>query len=268
MRLNIYIDESGEAGIAKVREGSAPGASPYFVMGAVVCEPTTEVLAKNTLEKFKDEIGKMKWKHATDLNHSEKVFLGRELGRLPVRYFAVLSNKSTLREYKAQIGSASDKFYNKCLVYLLELICAYVRGRVETEDDLQVILEKRNHNYERLIRFVSKVRANPIYEQSRALSILNPYAIRAVAKGKNEMLEIADFVAHAVFQSANRSRSNFNIPEPRYLQEIGACFAGDTNGRALGVGIKCIHSLEQLNLDRDVEEIFRTLKVRPPASRN
>lgn len=267
MKFNIYVDESGEAGIKKVRSGNSPGASPYFVLGAVVCQPTAEIHAKNTLTAFKQQIGKSSWKHATDLGHSEKVFLARELGRLPVRYFAVLSNKNTLKDYKTQIDGDADKFYNKCLAYLLEIICAYLQPRVETEEDLQVILEKRNHDYDRLLRYVSSVRENPIYPQSRALHVLNPFSIRPCPKGEEDMLEIADFVSHAVFQCANRSRSNYEIPEPRYFREIGSRFAGNRHGLALGTGIKCIHSLDQLGLDKDIEDIFQELKVQMPSAR-
>ncbi|WP_322895072.1 MULTISPECIES: DUF3800 domain-containing protein, partial [unclassified Yoonia] len=133
MKFNIYIDESGEAGIGKVRDGSSVGASPYFVMAAVVCQPTAEVLAKNALSDAKDKIGKKSWKHATELGHTQKVFLARELNRLPVRFFAVISRKQTLGSYKSEIKGNAHKFYNKCAQYLLESICSYL-GRVDKRD--------------------------------------------------------------------------------------------------------------------------------------
>lgn len=74
MKFNVYIDESGEAGIAKIRGIDGKGSSPYFVMAAVVFQLTTEVLVKNVMLEFKERIEKKSWKHATQLNHSQKVF--------------------------------------------------------------------------------------------------------------------------------------------------------------------------------------------------
>jgi len=97
MKYTVFIDESGEAGIAKVRNDKNPGASPYFVLGAAVFQNASELHARKVLFEIKDKIGKTSWKHATDLNHADKVYLGRKLGKLPTRYFAVISNKDTLK---------------------------------------------------------------------------------------------------------------------------------------------------------------------------
>ena len=70
MPFSVYIDESGEAGIKKVREGAQPGASPYFVVGAAVFQSESEGLAREFIANFRREIGKDNWKHATDLKHT------------------------------------------------------------------------------------------------------------------------------------------------------------------------------------------------------
>ncbi len=152
MSFTIYIDESGDAGISKIASPQSGGSSPYFVLGAVVCQPTAEIHAKNAISLARETFGKKKWKHATQLGHFERVYLARELGRLPVRYFAVVSNKHTLGDYGSDIEWDPHKFYNKCIVYLLEIICSYLSNVVFSENDLRVVLERRNHNYDRLIR--------------------------------------------------------------------------------------------------------------------
>lgn len=268
LKLNVYIDESGEAGIAKIREGNSPGASPYFVMAAVVCEPTAEILAKNLVEEVKDRIGRRKWKHATDLKHAQKVFFARELNRLPVRYFAVVSKKSTLGEYSDDIEHNAHKFYNKCAQYLLESICSYIMPHVSSEDDISVYFEEMNHDYDAMIRLLLKVKKNPIRRQSRSLRILNPFCISAIKKGRNEMLEIADFVAHAVYQCANVSETNFGIPEPRYFTELSSRFAGGRQHSPIGTGLKFVHDLADVGLEPAIEEMFKSVVVSPPAARN
>ncbi|MFQ1700066.1 DUF3800 domain-containing protein [Loktanella agnita] len=264
MKFNIYIDESGEAGIAKVRSTSSGGASPYFVMAGVVCQPTAEVLAKNAFRDAKDRIGKKSWKHATELGHSQKVFLARELNRLPVRFFTVVSNKATLGDYKIDINGNAHKFYNKCAQYLLENICTYLAPHVESDDDLAVYFEKMNHDYDAMRRFLGKVKSKPIYPQSKSLSILNPFGISTLKKGESEMLEISDFVAHAVFQCSNSTEANFNIPEPRYFVELSSRFAGDENGCPIGSGIKFIHDIGMMRFEPAIEKMFSDARVQPP----
>lgn len=264
MTFNVYIDESGEAGINKVRDGLSSGASPYFVMAAVVCQPTAEVLAKNALSDAKDKIGKISWKHATNLGHTQKVFLAREINRLPVRFFAVVSNKKTLGGYKTEINGSASKFYNKCAQYLLESICSYLAPHLGSDQDLNVYFEKMNHDYDAMRRFLIKVRDKPLFPQSRSLRNLNPFGISTLKKGESEMLEIADFVAHAVYQCANLTESNFGIPEPRYFREISSRFAGDEFGCATGIGLKFIHDLGSTLFEPEIEAMFREVKVTPP----
>ena len=72
-------------------------------MAAVVCQPTAEVHAKYVFQEARVAIGKKQWKHATDLNHRQKVYISSELNRLPIRFFAVISRKKTLGDYGMQI---------------------------------------------------------------------------------------------------------------------------------------------------------------------
>lgn len=220
MSFTVYIDESGEAGISKVRDESNPGASPYFVLGAVVCQPTAEVHAANAMDQIRQAIKRKSWAHATDLNHHEKVFLAREISRLPVRYFATISFKKTLSGYKGQISGNAQKYYNKCVVYLLESIFSYLAAHLVAGADVRIIFERRNHDYDAMLRYLQKVKNNPIYPQSKVLKHLNPFSISSKLKGEDPMLDIADFVAHAVYQCTNRTPQNFGIPEPRYFRRL------------------------------------------------
>lgn len=262
--LNVYIDESGEAGIAKVRTDSNPGASPYFVLGSTVCRVSDEPKVIEIFQKFRETIGKKSWKHATELGHPEKVLLARTLGKVPARFFGVISNKSTLGGYAEKIQKDPQKFYNKCATYLLEIILAYSIRRGFSAGDVRVIFEERNHDYDRMIRFVSAIKDNPLYEPSKVLQDFNPFAMNRMAKGESEMLDVADFVTHALFQTAHKIPANYNIPEPRYVREMQGRFGCSQAGVVLGAGIKCIHSLEQLNLDSDVQHILKNLRAEKP----
>ena len=146
---------------------------------------------------------------------------------------------------------------------ILECICGYLSKYVNSADDIKVVLERRNHDYDAMLRYLQAVKANPIYGPSKSFTYLNPFGISTKAKGEDDMLEIADFVAQAIYQCTNRSVSNFGIPEPWYFLEIGSRFAGNKQNKPLGSGIKCIHSLEGLGLDHDIQKTFENLRVKP-----
>jgi len=264
MPFTVFIDESGDSGIAKVRDQNSGGSSPYFVLGAVVAQRASEISAARKLDVFRETITKTKWKHATDLDHSAKVLFARQLSEIHVRYFALISNKATLGIYKEQIASDPQKFYNKCLCYLLEKVCAYLSKFGAHEDDVKVVLEERNHDYDAMLRYLLKVRDNPIYPESLSLRLLNPFGISRRRKGEVAGLEIADFVAHAVYQCANKTASNYGIPEVRYFSELSKRFACNESGLILDTGLKCIHDLKSLELDEDVEALFRAIRAQPP----
>ena len=158
-----------------------------------------EIAARKLIARLSDEIGKKKWRHATDFDHSTKVYIAREFSKLNVRYFAVISNKATLGDYKKTIEDDPQKFYNKCAKYLLERICAYLAQFKVGDDELSVVFESRNHNYDAMIRYLGKVKANPIYPESKSLGIFNPFAITHRDKDEEPLLKIADLVAHAVY---------------------------------------------------------------------
>ncbi|ADE86764.1 DUF3800 domain-containing protein [Rhodobacter capsulatus] len=263
MPFSIYIDESGETGIAKVRSDVSPGASPYFVVGAAVFQPSSAIDARQKLSLFRDQIGKQKWKHATDLDHPEKVYLARTFSQVNARYFAVISRKQTLGDYKEKIEEDPQKFYNKCIQYLLEIVCCYLRRLGAKPDDISVILERRNHDYDAMYRFLQKVKDMPLFEASKSLEILNVFSIGTAAKGEDPLLEYADFVSHAVFQLTNLTPKNFGIPEVRYFDELSKRFAADVNGRILGVGLKCIHSLDDLKLQPEVVSLLKSARGQP-----
>lgn len=263
MSFRVFIDESGEAGISRVRDGASPGASPYMVLSAVVVQPAAEIEVRRAVEQFRSEIGRKNWKHATELNHSQKVFFCRLVSKLPVRLFGLISRKDTLAEYRDQIDSDPQLYYNKCAQYLLEKVFAYLLPQISQPEHVSIVFERRNHDYDRMIRFLGKVKENPFYSESKVLRLLNPFSIIAVPKGEEDILEVADLVAHGLFQCANKSSSNFSIPEYRYFEEFQSRFGADERGVILNTGLKCIHSLEKIGLDKNIEEKFRRARAVP-----
>ena len=81
-------------------------------------------------------------------------------------------------------------------------------------------------------------------------------SIYATPKEKAPMLQLGDLVAHALFRCADKSKSNYNIPEPRYLCELHRKFFSDPEtGKVEGYGIKAVHELRNVKLDKDVRAL-------------
>lgn len=262
MSCIVYIDESGDAGIRKVRSNGSKGASPFFVISAAVIPKSHLESSKNCLIEVEKCIGRQ-WKHATDLNHSQKVYFCRQAASLNLRMFSVISNKDTLGDYRQNIDEDPHKFYNKCTVYLLECVGQYLKGKGLFESEPDVVFENRNHNFDALRRYVSKIKDNPIHERAKLVQCFNPFGFVERAKNEEPLLKFADLVAHATYSCVNKSKANYSITETRYIREMQKRFGADSKGKVLGNGLKCIHSLEKLHLDADVEAELKMLKAEP-----
>lgn len=262
MTCSVYIDESGEAGISRIRTGSAPGASPYFVLAAAVMPNAVRINARSVLSRVEARITR-KWDHATDLTHSQTVFWARSASQVNLRFFAVISNKATLGTYSDRIARDPDKFYNKCAVYLLERVGKYLIEKGEDRETPEVYFEERNHDYDAMRRYIGKIKDNPMHSDAKYLRLFNPFAISSRTKKQEDLLKYADLASYAVYQCANKSNSNFEIPEPRYLEELSSRFGVDKSGKVIGAGIKCIHSLSSLSLDHDISRRLAQLRGLP-----
>ncbi len=262
MSCFVYIDESGDSGIAKIRDGRRGGASPYFVLAAAVMPRAVAIDAGKLLASVNSELGR-EWRHTTDLSHSQTVYWSRRSVEVNLRYFAVVSNKSTLGEYSHRINKDPQMFYNKCAVYLLERVGRYLLKRGYAAEPPTVVFETRNHDYDAMRRYIGKIKDNPMHSDAKYLRVFNPFAITTRTKEEEPLLRYADLASFAVYQCANKTPKNYNIPEPRYFSELSMRFGADENGNVLGHGVKAIHNLEQLKLDKNVELILRTAKARP-----
>lgn len=259
---SVFIDESGDQGINKVRTSTNGGQSPYLILGAALvnCEEY-EAVAKRV-----DEIGKLiqgnKSKpgiHLTDLKHEQRIFVCRELAKLPVSLFGVISRKKTLRDYSCAINQDPVKFYNKTVQYLFELIGKHFEKTGIGLNDHEIIFEKiANFPYRRMINFISRVRENPMHEQSKHLLHIAPTAIRSETKPEQPLLAIADCTAYSIHRAVQHHKLGEDIFEPRYLTELCPAFTCGDEGIIESHGIKFIHSIEDC-CPRQMVDYFRRL---------
>lgn len=261
-KYRLLIDESGEAGIAKVRTASSGGASPYMTLGGVIIRNSDAGKLEDTLQEISATLKKPL--HCVGLNHSQKVFYARTIAAQPVRLFGVASLKSTLKWYKANIDGDSKKYYNKCAQYLLERVGMFMEARNIDKNDLDIVFEEANCDYDGLGNLIRTCQRNPHHPNTQKLQNISARRISAKAKADEPLLQIADLAAHALYKCVDKQPANYHIPEPRYIKELESRFYGDPEtNKVVNAGIYCVHSLSALKLDEDVQATLSALKTKP-----
>ncbi len=144
----VYIDESGDDGIANFRQpGSGGGASHWLVIGACIVRANRDLELVAARDKIKEEC-KPKTKgrsiHFKDLNHSQRRRACQIISEQPLRFSAVLGLKNTP---KATAFTDKNQLYFYLTRYLLERVswlCRDLRKRVpEGNGKAQIIFSRR-----------------------------------------------------------------------------------------------------------------------------
>lgn len=254
----VFIDESGEPGIRTVREENQSGASPYMVMGACLARNEDLRELNEVINDITATIGKPI--HCNKLNHNQKMYVTKRIAKLDVKFFGIISLKSTLGTYRKSIGNSHFLYYNKCSQYLLEKIGLFMKQHEISADELEIVFEDANMDYAALQNFIVRCQESPHNKNVENLLHIDAYRMRAVSKNSEPLLCLADVVAHSLYKCVEKNDKNYNTPETTYLNEIvGNFFRCTETGRVLDFGIKPIHSLRQVRMDEPIISYFRKL---------
>lgn len=260
MKYRVVIDESGEAGIKKIRTDTSPGASPYLTLGAAFYRIEQEDKIIRTLEEAKTILGKDDL-HCSKLDHFSKIRYIRTIKNCKFLSFGTISDKNTLGDYRASIEEDSKKYYNKCSQYLLEQIGRMLKEYSTDPAEVEIIFEEGNFDYEKLRSLIAKCQQNPMHENTKLLNFIVVKNITQTPKAKLPTLTIADLIAHSLYKCVHKSLANHDITEFRYIDELRSKFYADTTTRLiLGHGIKCIHDIRKLRIDDEIAEKLSVLK--------
>ena len=253
----VYIDESGEAGIQKVRNGKKGGASPHMTLGATLIKNTQRGHLVNRLEEIQDKISK-KHLHCCELNHRKKTYYSRQIGQEDVVLFGVISLKSTLGDYRDDIGGNITMYYHKCAQYLLECVGHYAASNGINKSEIDICFEEGPVITRQLAALIRACQQKPVRPFSKYLQYIDASKIQTKSKADEPILQIADLVAHSLFACADKTNANYLIPEPRYLIELRRRFYRcPKTSKVEGFGVKPIHTLSKVGLDQDIVSIIQ-----------
>ena len=182
-----------------------------------------------------------------------------------MRLFGVISRKGTLGSYKAAIAADSSMYYNKCAQYLLERVGWFMESRKIPPENLDIIFEKANVDYEKMRNLLWTCQSSPKHPITNKLQYISISNISVRKKSEEALLQVADLVAHALYKCVDKQSNNFGILEPRYLRELAPCFFGHPDTQAVvGAGLYCVHSTRDLKLDSEVEEVLNSMVANKP----
>src|SRR6185312_8706827 len=119
----VYIDEAGDPGIRRVRPRDANGASPWFVLGGILTQITYESGPVQWVRDIAQSASiRQTALHFRDLEEWQKPIVCLGINQLPLRVFALTSNKLNMRGHRnvraeaRSLGIPIDQvFYNWCI---------------------------------------------------------------------------------------------------------------------------------------------------------
>lgn len=257
----LFVDESGEPGIVKVRSVESDGSSPYMTLGAVLIRSNDRDAIQATIDELKSDFKKSDL-HCSKLRHFQKLHMIKKLQYHKMKFFGTISKKETLGVYKDRISNDSDLYYNKCAQYLLERVGWFLENSGIDSKDVDIVFEKGNFDYEKMRNFIRKCQKNPMHHLTRKLSCIDANRIVAKSKDEDQLLQTADMVAHALFKIVDDSHRSFGITETRYANDLSKNFFADpVTGKIVGAGIYCVHSAEKLGLSPENTNFLNELRV-------
>lgn len=94
-----YIDEAGDPGLKTVRPPDKNGASEWLVLSAVVMKAERELKVVDWVRDLIDnlDIRQRRDLHYRTLSPTRKRVAGERIAQLPLRGFAICSNKKSMR---------------------------------------------------------------------------------------------------------------------------------------------------------------------------
>jgi hypothetical protein len=270
-----YIDESGDQGLQKVKPLDPDGSSEWLIVSGVLIRKENEAPASKWIA---DIIAELESPQLRNLHFRRlrppwrKETVCREIAKLPVRCFAICSNKKNMKGYvnpwAAQIPS-QNWFYCWLTRVLLERVTHFVaadsRKRFGEIKRVKLVYSKAGGlSYPQMAAYYEwirdKSRNNNQYLRMGDIQYETIHSrLLEVRDHKSELrLGLADAVASAFYKACDKRDTGACDARFAKLLEPRIAHAGDVqNGLMSGYGVKLFPSLRKAALDKDQSEIFR-----------
>ena len=207
MQYTLYVDESGDSGIRKIRTMNVPGASPYMTIGAVLVPTSHRNELLDRARDFSSKIGR-EHLHCSELSHTQIVAYCENVRESRFQAFGVISRKETLASYRQAINFNNRFYYHKCMQYLLESVGRACEQHKIDQEYIDVVIEAGVCELQPLRSYIDRCRLQPFHPRAAYLRRIDPTRISLGEKSVAPLLQYADLVAHALFKAVDKSQGN------------------------------------------------------------
>jgi Protein of unknown function (DUF3800) len=272
IRYVAYIDEAGDPGLTRVRPMDAQGATEWLSIGAILIQQERERETVQWVRSIREFIGARQRPdlHFRDLSPSRKFAVCTEVPKLPLRCFALLSNKKNMRQYRNERverarPSGQQWFYNWCIRLLLERITDFVEKRAieryGAPKHVQLIFSERGgvrygqtSAYHALLRDQARSQTTLLKKREIKWRVLHPASTLVVPHAKNAGVQLADVVASSFYQAANTTPPpDWNTTYAKELKRV----VPTENGSCADYGVTLQPGWHKAQLTLEQQEIFR-----------
>lgn len=269
-----YVDESGDPGLSKVKPLDYHGSSEWLILGATVVSRENEAkVAGWVRDTTKDFRGHQRVGfHFSDLNPAKRSLVCSKIATLPVRCFAIASNKKNMRGYENPYASKlSDKNWFYCWLtrLLLERITLFVKQHSTEKfgEPKRLKIEYSNRgglSYSQMNAYYSWLKHTEqdgrLYLPQGTLcwDVMDPSLLEVHGHQEHAGLHFADAVASAFFKACDKHDTG--SCDPQFAQILKPKMARQPDrrdGQVAGFGVKIMPGFTKAKLDADQQTIFR-----------
>ena len=269
-----YVDESGDPGLDRVKGVDSSGASEWLILGATLIR-----------REFEDQVGgwvsgitkgfrnhQRPGIHFANLNPAKKRVACERLAELPVRCWAIASNKKNMRGYAnpwAEQIPSKNWFYCWLTRLLLERITHFVHsdsvGRFGEPRLVKIVYSERGGiSYEQMNAYYAWLKMKDV-AGSQVLtlgeltwSVMHRHLLEVFPHNERAGLHLADTVASAFFKACDFRDTGECDPQFAKLLErrMGRC-PDVLEGQIAGYGLKLMPDFKTAKLTKQQAAIFR-----------
>lgn len=215
----VYIDESGDDGLAKFREPGADGGASQIL---TVCACIIRTSLETDVVSWRDEIkigsrSKTKGRsvHFTDFNHSQRRYACQRIAEKPLRFITVLAHKPSLDHANYNARNRLYFYITRHVVERVSWFCRDMRPKVREGDGrAQIVFSRRGGmSYP---DFTAYLRLLKNQDTSIYWPVIDLESIRAQDHSRLAGLQIADCGAKAITDALEPDK--FGNVERQYLE--------------------------------------------------
>lgn len=239
-----YIDEAGDPGIKRVIPIDNTGGTEWFSLGCAVIktererEPVAYVNRVRSLIKSSQRPDI----HYKKLQPWQRIAACTELAKENARFFALVSNKQSMRGYRNPNAEAVSTqpnafFYNYCIRILLERVTEWVERKSilehgEPRKMLLVFSKRGGHSYRHVETYTKILQLQQergtLFQHHRSprFTVIDPKLVSVIQHDQNAGLQMADVVASAFYQAAHARALNWDTEPAKALKPRMASIDG------------------------------------------